>query len=78
MRTTLTIDDDILDAVKEVASREGRTAGEVLSDLARAQLTAPHAKAQDARHRNGLLLLPEGKSPVSNTLVNRLREEEGV
>jgi hypothetical protein len=41
MRTTLAIDDDVLHAVKERARREKRTAGEVLSDLARQALTRP-------------------------------------
>jgi hypothetical protein len=35
VRTTLSLDDDVLLAVKERARRENRTAGEVLSDLAR-------------------------------------------
>lgn len=39
MRTTLDIDDDILAAVKEVAKAEGKTMGEVISDLARRALT---------------------------------------
>src|ERR1700749_2327549 len=39
MRTTLSLDDDVLLAVKERARRENRTAGEVLSDLARQALT---------------------------------------
>lgn len=41
MRTTLDIDDDILAAAKELARAEGKTAGQVLSDLARRALTAP-------------------------------------
>ena len=32
MRTTLDIDDDILQAAKELGERENRTAGQVLSD----------------------------------------------
>ena len=41
MRTTLDIADDVLQAAKERARREGKTAGEVISDLARRALTAP-------------------------------------
>lgn len=41
MRTTLDIDDDILAAAKELARAEGKTAGQVLSDLARRALTSP-------------------------------------
>src|SRR5262245_8147636 len=39
MRTTLDIDDDILQAVKELARAEGKTAGKMLSELARRALT---------------------------------------
>lgn len=35
MRTTVTIDDDVLDAAKEIASAQSRSLGVVLSDLAR-------------------------------------------
>ena len=35
MRTTLDIDDDVLQAAKELAQYESKTAGQVLSDLAR-------------------------------------------
>lgn len=40
MRTTLDIDDDILQAAKELARAEKKTAGQVLSELARRGLTA--------------------------------------
>ena len=39
MRTTLDIDDDILEAAKELARAEKKTAGRVLSELARKALT---------------------------------------
>ena len=38
MRTTLTIDDDVLAAAKALSEQERRTIGEVLSDLARKAL----------------------------------------
>ena len=41
MRTTLDIDDDILAAAKERARLENKTAGQVISELARRALTAP-------------------------------------
>jgi hypothetical protein len=41
MRTTLDIDDDILQAAKELARAEKKTAGQVLSELARKGLTQP-------------------------------------
>lgn len=80
MRTTLSLDDDVLLAVKERARRENRTAGEVLSDLARQALT----QQQDADPRTGMddfygFAPFEHRGPVvSNALVDRLRDEEAV
>lgn len=41
MRTTLDIDDDILAAARDLAKAEGKTMGEIISDLARKALTTP-------------------------------------
>lgn len=76
MRTTLTIDDDVLDVVKERARDEGRTAGQVLSELARQALTRSSRPA--AGRRNGFPILPARGAPVSDALVDRIRDEEGV
>lgn len=38
MRTTLQIDDDVLESVRLIAAAEGRSVGVVLSDLARRML----------------------------------------
>ena len=79
MRTTLTIDDDVLLAAKERAAREKRTVGEVLSELARAALTgdvpAPRAPGSS---RHGFHPLPRRGRAVSNSLVDELRDEEGA
>lgn len=76
MRTTLSIDDDVLDAAKGLAARERKTLGEVVSDLARKGLK-PAKAPRHGRRRNGILLLPrrEGAPPVTPELVNRLRDE---
>ncbi len=78
MRTTLTIDDDVLYAARERARRERRTLGQVVSDLARRGLTtqalaAPHA-GEDSFH--GFDPLPHRGYAVSNELIDRLREED--
>lgn len=75
MRTTLSIDDDVLEAVKERARREDRTAGEVLSDLARTALT----RREGGRHtaKNGFTVLASRGRTVTNSLVERLRDEDG-
>jgi hypothetical protein len=74
MRTTLDIDDDVLETAKELAARRSTTAGRVISDLVRSAL-AP--RDQTARKRNGVPLLPGRKngSLVSPALVNLLRDE---
>lgn len=54
MRTTLDIDDDVLQAAKEIAQARRKTAGEVLSDLARKGLEP----SRTPRIRNGVPLLP--------------------
>lgn len=78
MRTTLAIDDDILAAARHLAEREGRSIGEVLSELARqglARQQRPHRAS--GGQRNGIPLLPHraGAAPVTLDLVNRLRDE---
>ncbi len=75
MRTTLAIDDDVLAAAKNLAERERRTMGEVISSLARLGLHSGQPKSPLIRH--GVPLLP-AKSPaeaVTLELVNRLRDD---
>jgi hypothetical protein len=77
MRTTLRIDDDVLLAVQERARRERRTAGDVLSDLARQALLGegrPHGDL--GRDRHGFRPLPRRGPAISNALIDRLREED--
>jgi hypothetical protein len=74
MRTTLSLDDDVLLAVKERARREKRTAGQVLSDLARQSLTAQQL-GRPAEH-HGFRPLPHRGVAISNALIDRLREDE--
>jgi hypothetical protein len=81
MRTTLDIDDAVLHAAKELARRQGRTAGEVISDLARQALMNPRGRAGEVREPEamyGFRPLPAGETPVTNDLVDRLRDETGV
>ena len=54
MRTTLTIDDDVLAAAKQFADARGITLGEAVSQLARATLT----ERRRFDKRNGIVLLP--------------------
>ena len=78
MRTTLDIEQDVLLAVKEMARRQRRTAGQVMSELARRALT--QAPAGTGTHEPkafyGFRPLPKRGGVVSNELVNRLREDD--
>ena len=79
MRTTLDIAEDVLQAAKERARREGRTAGEVISELARAALTAAparSAKANEPRSRYGIRPFPRRGNIVTNELIDKLREDD--
>ena len=73
MRTTLTIDDDVLAAAKAIARQTDRSIGEVVSDLARSALRPKAAPAM----RNGIPLLPVRNSDaiVTPDIVNALRDE---
>jgi hypothetical protein len=74
MRTTLSIDDDVLHAAKAVADQQDRTVGDVISEWARKALYKP---SQD-NMRNGIPLLTRQKSDavVTLDLVNALRDEQ--
>ena len=54
MRTTLTIDDDVLSAAREMAEIENKSVGEVISTLARSSLSPEGSKLKT---RNGVPLL---------------------
>jgi len=83
MRTTLNIDDDVLQAIREMAKRQSKTAGAVVSGLLRQSLTgSDRTEADDSaeepaaefgfrpfRKRGGRL--------VTNEMIDRLREETG-
>jgi hypothetical protein len=76
MRTTLSIDDDVLSAAREMATAQDKTVGEVISSLARRALTPPESRRKT---RNGVPLLSvrAGTARVTSELVNQLREELG-
>ena len=72
MRTTLSIDDDVLNAAKAIAQQTDKPVGEVVSDLARRALRPPAVRTE----RNGVPLLPPGKGAiVTPEIVNALRDE---
>lgn len=77
MRTTVSIDADVLVAAKERARREGRSLGSVLSDLARAGLGGVgDAATGSGASFHGFEPFPSRGSVVSNALIDHLREDE--
>ena len=72
MRTTLDIADDVLFAAKELARREKKPLGQVISELAR------KAFQQGPPPPPGVSELPPRGAVVSNELIDRLRDEEGI
>lgn len=74
MRTTLDLDDDVLLAVKERARRQKRTAGEVLSELAREALVGSTTPGS-GRSAHGFEPLPHRGPAVSNALIDQLLDE---
>ena len=76
MRTTLDIEDDVLFAAKDLARRQRKTAGQVISELARKGLVgAAQPAAREPKAIYGLRPLPGEGRIVSNELVNKLRED---
>ena len=83
MRTTLDIDDEVLMAAKELARRESKTAGQVISELARRAMTqhVPASGAQPGREPKafyGFQPFASRGAVVSNEQVDRMRDEEGI
>jgi hypothetical protein len=82
MRTTLDIDPEVLQAAKELARQQHRTAGEVLSDLARQGLRAAAAPSSIDKEPPpsffGFRPFSPRGTPVTNETIDRLRDESGV
>lgn len=92
MRTTLDIADDVLFAAKELAQREKKSLGQIMSELARRAFAqsassdvssaspgiaaVPHVSERLASY--GIRPLPARGEIVSNELIDRLRDAEGV
>ena len=77
MRTTLEIDDDVLETVKDLARQSDRTAGAVLSELARRALTSGHIVSKKLRCAGvgGFITFESRGGLVTNEQIDRLREQ---
>jgi hypothetical protein len=74
VRTSLEIDDDLLQIARQLARQRGVTIGQVISQRVRKAMEPKSAP----RKRNGVLLfdLKPGSRKPGMALVNRLRDEE--
>ena len=80
MRTTLDIDDDVLEAARELAKAEHKTMGEVISDLARRALTSPAysglAEPAAPFDASSWPTFPDRGGPlITNELVRQIQDE---
>jgi hypothetical protein len=73
MRTTLTLDDDVLASARALAAQRGVSIGTIVSDLARRGL----APSQPAAIRYGIRLFPvrPDAGPVTPELVKSLAQD---
>ena len=79
MRTTLDIDEDVLLAAKELAEREGSTAGRIISLLARRGLSNPKSKLKKTPViRVGVPLVRSRGEVVTTDRIRKLMDQEGI
>ena len=73
MRTTLSLDDDVVPLVKRYAEGRSLALGKAVSELVRKGLRAP----TPTRVENGFVVfdVPADSPPATLDLVNRLRDE---
>ena len=74
MRTTLNLDDDVLETTRALAARERRPLGEVISALIRRAVEPAKAPVSE---RNGIPLFPisESSRPVTPQTVAEILDE---
>jgi hypothetical protein len=74
MRTTLDIDDDVLQAAKEIGAMRGKTAGQIISEYARKAL----APRQKFSVRNGVPIIHRGPGArlITTADVKRWQDED--
>ncbi|MBL8311952.1 MAG: CopG family transcriptional regulator [Burkholderiales bacterium] len=84
MRTTLDIDDDVLSASKELAKAAGKTAGQIISELARKALTQPLAAlpltVDEPKPVYGIRPFPRNPNGrlVTSAEIRQMMDDEGI
>jgi hypothetical protein len=75
MRTTLDIDDDVLQAAKEIGAMRRKTVGQVISEYARKAMIPP----DPCEERNGVPILRRhggSRRIITSAEVKRLQEDD--
>ncbi|MEQ8690676.1 MAG: DUF6364 family protein [Pseudomonadales bacterium] len=86
MRTTLDIDQDVLQAAKELAKHQQKTAGQVVSELLRTALNQAKTRGNDSANLQvnepspmyGIQPFASRGSVVTNQLIDDLKEDLGL
>jgi len=85
MKITLDIDEDVLQAVKNLARRQNISTGQIVSQILRLILTEQDRQSLRSEEAGlglqtvaGFRPFPAGKAVVTNDAVNRLRIAEGL
>ena len=78
MRTTLNIDDDVLEVAKGIANIHQISVGRALSDLARSGLKAPMGIRRDPVSGFWVLDVPEDAPVVTMEAVQRAIDREDI
>lgn len=79
MRTTITLDDAIFIAAREVANQSGKSIGCVLSEWARQGLRAAMRNPRDPIGRRFPVFdVPDSAPPITSETVKRLLNDEGI
>lgn len=84
MRTTLDIDNDVLMAVREIAAREKKTAGKILSEFTRRGLLSGDATPPTPKPgepyvmKHGVPILPSRGDVVSTRQIQDIMEDVGI
>lgn len=74
MRTTISLDADVLDAARAIARVEGRSLGDVVSDLARRGLTPAQARI-DEEDGFPVFSVKPGSGPITDEMVAAALDE---
>ncbi len=76
MRTTLDIDDDVMDAARQMARLKNQGIGRTISDLARRGLTPDSTPSRELEFGIPVWKHAPGAVPVTSELVRNLADDE--